>query len=196
MNFMDGLNDEQRRAVEVGDGPVAVVAGPGTGKTKTLVARIEHLIKNKLAGPDEILALTFTKKSAEEMQTRLGVGVKVRTFHGICFEILNQDKPFVSDVERLDIIKNIDKPKSLKSLSARELGLLVSRAKNSTEAPSADIGKVVKAYNQALAEQGMRDFDDLLLEAWELLKKGQSPLPWRYILVDEFQDTNLLQYEI
>jgi superfamily I DNA/RNA helicase len=193
---MDELNDEQLRAVEAGDGPVAVIAGPGTGKTKTLVARIEYLIKSKRADPDEILALTFTKKAAEEMQDRLESSVKVSTFHGLCFEILDEDKPFVSEAERLAVIKDLKKPRTLKSLSARELGLAISRAKNSTETPEIDLGKVVGDYNKALAKLNVRDFDDLLVDARELLKKEKSKLLWRYILVDEFQDTNSLQYEI
>jgi superfamily I DNA/RNA helicase len=218
MGVLEGLNQSQRRAAEVGEGPVAIVAGPGTGKTKTLTARIAYLVESGRAKPDQILALTFTKKAAEEMQKRLqynipnfcevrprkgqkdGV-VNVSTFHGLCYELLHDETPFATEAERLQIIKSLLRPKSLKELSARELGLIISRAKNSTEASEPDVAKAVRAYNKALASHDLRDFDDLLLKARELLKsdkevRQKTQKRYRYILVDEFQDTNRLQYEI
>ncbi len=243
------LNTQQQRAVRAGDGPLMIVAGPGTGKTKTLTARITHLIESGKAAPEQILALTFTKKAAEEMRTRveqsltpffaggnrsraedslssLGLANEpsgsasaefppsknearspitsvptISTFHALCHELLGSETPFVGDAQRLQIIKNLSRPKSLKTLSARELGLLISRAKNKVATDDPDITKVVTRYNQALKEENVRDFDDLLLETHRLLQEDEPARQaaqnrYRYILVDEFQDTNALQYEL
>ena len=203
---LNGLNAEQKRAVESGDGPVLIVAGPGTGKTKTLTARIAYLIESGAAKPEHILALTFTKKAAEEMAARValaieGVQPRITTFHGLCYELLGVDTPFISDAERLQLIKGLPRPKSLKDLSARETGLLISRAKNSLEIDDPDVAKLVRAYDKQLAVQWLRDYDDLLVETYRLLqddKKARKAAQGHYlhVLVDEFQDTNRLQYEI
>ncbi|HTH72734.1 MAG TPA: ATP-dependent helicase [Candidatus Pristimantibacillus sp.] len=206
MGVRDGLNEEQIKAVEAADGPVLIVAGPGTGKTKTLVARIAYLIESGQAMPNQILALTFTKKAAEEMQHRLKLSgatqrPHILTFHALCHELLGDGGDFVTDAERLQLIKSLPRPKVLKDLSARELGLLISRSKNQPAIEDPDIAKVVRAYNKALGVQELRDFDDLLLGAYELLKEDAAARQrvqqrYRFVLVDEFQDTNLLQYEI
>lgn len=204
--MLNGLNEEQRRAVEIGDGPVLIVAGPGTGKTKTLTARIAHLVSSAQVEPQQILALTFTKKAAEEMAARVSVLVegsqpKIMTFHGLCYELLGVDTPFVSDAERLQIIKGLPRPKALKDLSVREVGLLISRAKNATEIEDPDVAKIVHAYDKQMVLQWLRDYDDLLVETYKLLKDDKkvrkaAQSRFRHILVDEFQDTNRLQYEI
>jgi len=206
MGLLETLNEEQRAAVRAADGPVVIIAGPGTGKTKTLTTRVAYLLESGHAKPEQILALTFTKKAAEEMKQRLGSIVPhahpaISTFHALCLELLDVDLPFVSDGQRLQIIKSLRRPKSLKDLSARELGLVLSRAKNTTQIDDPDVSKMVEAYNKALAEQEVQDFDDLLLGAYELLRDNEparSAMQTRYkhILVDEFQDTNKLQYEL
>jgi DNA helicase-2/ATP-dependent DNA helicase PcrA len=214
MKWLGELNEAQRRAAEADDGPLCIIAGPGTGKTKTLTARIAYLIAANKAKPGQILALTFTKKAAEEMRERVkalltdfaGISPvsakpKIATFHALCHDLLEDKRPFASDVQRLQIIKSLTKPKELKSVSTRELGLLISRAKNSVEAAEPEIAKLVRAYNKALTEQDLRDFDDLLLDVYSLLKgdeKARKAVQERfhYILVDEFQDTNRLQYEL
>jgi superfamily I DNA/RNA helicase len=214
MDFLEGLNSQQKQAVEAEDGPLLIVAGPGTGKTKTLTARISHLLETGKAQPQEILTLTFTKKAAEELQKRLlnhnisdlELGpqkVNVATFHGVCFDILGlneKTQQFATNVQRLQVIKGLNKTKGFKGVSARELGLLISRAKNTVD-PDENIAKMVDAYNQVLAEQGLLDFDDLLQNTYQLLKtnaqkRGEVAARYKYILVDEFQDTNRLQYEI
>jgi DNA helicase II / ATP-dependent DNA helicase PcrA len=193
--------------VEAGDGPVLIVAGPGTGKTKTLAARIAYLIANRQVEPRHILALTFTKKAAEEMSHRVAglvPGAKqphISTFHALCHDLLGSDVPFVTDAERLQIIKGLPRPKELKSLSVRELALAISRAKNSPQITDPDLAKIVRAYNKALGERKVRDFDDLLLDTYTLLKDDDEARKavqarYRYVLVDEFQDTNALQYEL
>jgi superfamily I DNA/RNA helicase len=201
MGLLEELNSEQRRAVEGGDGPVLVVAGPGTGKTKTLAARIAYLLQSGTA-PEDILALTFTKKAAEEMRSRVGElspGKSlptITTFHGLCYELLGGNLSFVEESQRFQIIKSLPRPTSLKHLSVRELALVISRAKNSLSISDPALERVVQSYNQALAELSLNDFDDLLQKAHILLQQEKKPQRFRYMFVDEFQDTNQLQYEL
>ncbi len=200
------LNESQKRAVMAGDGPVVIIAGPGTGKTKTLTARIAHLITSGRARPAQILALTFTKKAAEEMKARLLAGLEgqsaahISTFHALCHELLGNDVTYASDPVRLQIIKKLTRPVRLKGLSARELGLLISRAKNMAE-DDPEIAQLVTAYDEDLHQQGLIDFDDLLVRTRQLLlqdaqKRTELQARYTHILVDEFQDTNTLQYEL
>lgn len=203
--WLNDLNQQQRQAVEAGDGPLVIVAGPGTGKTKTLTARIAHLLTNDQAKPRQILALTFTKKAADDLRKRLRTYVspapKVSTFHGLCYELLGSDQAFASDVERLQIIATLPRPKSLKNLSKREVALAISRAKNALTVEDPNLARLVRAYNKTLRDKDIRDFDDLLLDAHTLLTNDQRAREtvqarYHYVLVDEFQDTNRLQYEV
>lgn len=179
------------------DGPVLISAGPGTGKTKTLTARILHLIQSGKAKPHEILALTFTKKAAQEMQERIGQkGPVICTFHALCSTLLGGDHAYITEAERAAIIKTLPRPRALSGVPVREIGLYISRAKNLAPVPDG-IAPVVDAYNAALHSRGLIDFDDLLLKTRAALQGGTIPRPaFRYILVDEFQDTNRLQYEL
>ncbi len=201
---MDRLNENQRQAVEAVNGPLLIVAGPGTGKTKTLVARIVHIIESGAAKPSEVLALTFTNKAAAEMRERVATAIagdapNVTTFHALCYQLLmdenRQELKFVSEPERAMIIKQLRKSAELKTLSAQELGLEISRLKNGASGDES-AAKLLAGYNQALQAQGLCDFDDLLLKTRELLTTKKPKLPYKYILVDEFQDTNALQYEL
>jgi superfamily I DNA/RNA helicase len=210
MEFLKQLNREQQKAVQVETGPVLIVAGPGTGKTKTLTARIAYLIAEGTARPEQILALTFTKKAAEEMAVRVHVLLKqlgktngqpkVSTFHALCHELLGGELHFATEPQRLQIIKRLPKPAEYKGFSARELGLLISRAKNLAE-DDAELGKLVQAYDAALQELELVDFDDLLVRTRKLLEQDDDARKsvqarFTHILVDEFQDTNRLQYEL
>jgi len=197
---MNELNVEQREAVKVIGGPLLIVAGPGTGKTKTLTARIAHLVASDAAKPSEILALTFTNKAAAEMRERVaglveGAAPTVTTFHALCYRLLGDEMEFVSEPERAMIIKQLRGKAESTSLTTNELGLEISRLKNGM-AGDAKAKHLLVAYNQALKERGLCDFDDLLLKTRELLKTEKPDLPYKYILVDEFQDTNALQYEL
>lgn len=131
---MHDLNPEQRRAAQAADGPVAIVAGPGTGKTKTLVERLRFLVASGVL-PAAILALTFTKKAAQEMAGRFGSqqAPHISTFHALCFELLAEKRgeqpQFIAEPARLALIKKLPRPADIKRLSTRELSLLVSRAK-------------------------------------------------------------------
>ncbi len=203
--MVDTLNPAQQQAAYAGDGPVLIVAGPGTGKTKTLTARIAHLLQSGVK-PEQILALSFTKKAAEEMRERVQALVPssplptISTFHALCAQILQPDKQLVGEPARLVIIKSLPKPMAFKGLTTRDLGLLISRSKNMAE-DNADLAKLTAAYDAALAEQNLMDFDDLLLHTRNLLladnmQRKKLNKRFAYILVDEFQDTNKLQYEL
>jgi superfamily I DNA/RNA helicase len=200
------LNTEQQKAVEAGDGPVLIVAGPGTGKTKTLAARIAYLIEHKRVSPGEILALTFTNKAAREMQERVSrllaknSSPVISTFHGLAYKLLAdtlEGAQLVTERERVDMLRSVKKRQGMKQATVRELSLLVSRAKNQLQPPDdAAIMAAVEAYNAELISRKRYDFDDLLLRLYELLN-SDSPRPYyAHILVDEFQDTNSLQYEV
>lgn len=194
---METLNNAQRHAVEADDGPIAIIAGPGTGKTKTLTARIDYLLASHRAQPHEILALTFTKKAAEEMAARVNEKkVTICTFHALCNKLLGGTPHFITELERLAVIKSLPKPVDFKGLSSRELSLRISRAKNEAETDE-ELQKLVAAYNAALAGLGVIDFDDLLVRARDLLEHNPDKRPaYMHILVDEFQDTNALQYTL
>lgn len=208
MQFLQELNERQRRAVEAGNGPMLIVAGPGTGKTKTLTARIAHLLESEQAKPTEILALTFTNKAAREMKKRLSELLdenaklpKVTTFHALGRGLLQQNgyaRELLTEAQRTEIIRSLTKPAAFKNITTRELSLLISRAKTSLTPPADEPTKQFLArYEQALAEQGLQDFDDLLSKTFHLLKTDESKPPsCTHLLIDEFQDTSELQYEI
>lgn len=209
MDFLRDLNNKQRRAVEDGDGPVLIVAGPGTGKTKTLTARIAYLLDSGEAKANDILALTFTVKAAREVQERVAALITtkklplVSTFHALGYNILRtqqgiKEHRFASDAERLDIIRNLPRPTLLKGVSVRELALRLSRAKGSLH--GSNIEDFVGAYNDELQSHGWLDFDDLVSRTYTLLQSDTAlrakQQKYRYILVDEFQDTSELQWEL
>src|SRR5512137_2089643 len=137
---MNQLNDQQRKAAQAPDGPVAVIAGPGTGKTKTLVERIQYLVSNNVAA-ERILALTFTKKAAEQMADRLQKschkGVQVTTFHALCHALLKNaiGSPlvFIAEPARLALIKQLPRPAAFSGMQVRELSLVISRTKNQAD---------------------------------------------------------------
>ncbi len=204
MNVLNQLNARQHQAVEADDGPVLIVAGPGTGKTKTLTARVAYLLTDRLVKPDEIVALTFTNKAAREMRQRLGALCggkialpKVTTFHAIGRDILQQTgdaQPLLSESDRQEIIRVLARPTQFKSPSVHELGLLISHFKTAvSKALSEPQQTLLARYEQALRDRQMHDFDDLLVKAVELLQAGKAPR-YTHVLVDEFQDTSELQY--
>ena len=228
--YLAGLNPEQRRAVEVTDGPVLVLAGAGTGKTRVLTTRIAHIVSTRLAFPSEILAVTFTNKAAREMKERIAhlVGPVAEgmpwlgTFHAIGTRILRRHAELVglrSDFTILDtddqirlmrqVIQadNIDE----KRWPARALAAFIDGWKNRgltpDKVPSGEAGafangrggKLYAAYQQRLKDLNAADFGDLLLENLRLFREHPDVLTgfqerFRYILVDEYQDTNVAQY--
>lgn len=207
MQFLQALNAQQRQAAEADDGPVLIVAGPGTGKTKTLTARIVYLLEDKKAKPSEIIALTFTHKAAREMRERLEsvlgerVGLpKVTTFHAFGAGLLKDSrdsKKLLNEQQRTEIIGRLAKPAAWKNMTVRDLGLFISRTKTDPQGPDDEsVRQMLQGYEAALAEQGLYDFDDLLVRSFQLLRvNGSKILNYKYVLVDEFQDTSNLQYE-
>lgn len=203
MEMRSELNERQRQAAETAQGPVLVVAGPGTGKTKTLVAHVVYLIQQLQGSPDRLLVLAFTKKTAEEIQERLrgliADAPRVLTFHALCYELLGTVR-IATTVEQLQVIKELTRPAAYGSLSLREVALLISRFKNMAEGTDV-LKRLVQTYDEAMRAQELLDFDDLLVRMVALLERDE-PIRLRlqarfdHILVDEFQDTNQLQYRL
>jgi DNA helicase-2/ATP-dependent DNA helicase PcrA len=226
--LLSSLNEAQRQAVLHFQGPALVVAGAGSGKTRTVVHRVAYLIAHRGVFPTEILAVTFTNKAAEEMRERLkgmvkGAGeVWVSTFHAAALRILRVYGERVGLKPGFVVYDEDDQTALLKEV-LKELGLsakpgpiksLLDRAKNRGEAPEALLSElpeyyaglsrgrlldVLRRYQEALAAQGALDFGDILLYALRLLEEDQEVLKRvrkraRFIHVDEYQDTNPVQY--
>ena len=228
--YLEGLNPEQRAAVEALDGPVLVLAGAGTGKTRVLTTRIAHILSLGRAWPSQILAVTFTNKAAREMRERIGhlVGGAVEgmpwlgTFHSIGVKILRRHAELVGLKQGFTILDTDDQLRLMKQVievfgidkdrwPARQLAALIDGWKNrgltpakvpAGEAKAFGNGKgseLYAAYQQRLKELNACDFGDLLLEGLRLFQTHPDVLAsyqkrFRYILVDEYQDTNTVQY--
>lgn len=224
MNLSD-VNEKQKQAV-LAEGIVRVIAGAGSGKTRVLVFRIGHLIAGLGIHPSNILAVTFTRKAAREMKSRLRklIGKDIEllntgTFHSICYRILNETlsngKPFrvMNDKERNIYLKKVIGSEGMNlDMEAGKVGSIISLAKNrlidadgfSREANdhfSRNVSLVFKRYDQWKTRDRLLDYDDLLLRCWQILKTDKAVLTrysrkFSHILVDEFQDTNHAQFEI
>lgn len=222
------LNKEQRQAVDTLDGPLLILAGAGSGKTRALTYRIANLVDHGVS-PWNILALTFTNKAAREMRERtealLGGSVKdmwVATFHSCCTRILRsdidklgRDRNFViyDDDDQTSLIAAIMKRLGVndKDITKRQIKEHISEAKNKSTEPEKflmdnpyldeSVLKVFREYQRSLKEYNALDFDDLLGKTLELFQSYPEVLQkyrskFRYILVDEYQDTNVMQYHI
>jgi len=228
MEIVKGLNKEQREAVLSTEGPVLVIAGAGSGKTKLLVHRIAYLIKEKKVSPHHILAVTFTNKAAEEMKERvrklLGSDFRYQpwlgTFHHICVRILRSEidkigykKNFIiyDDSDQKALIKKIMKERQLSADQFNPLAVLalISKAKGELmeveEYISGEsyferiVASLYKEYQKNLFENNALDFDDILQKTVEIFQKFPEILEkyqniFRYLMVDEYQDTNHAQY--
>src|ERR1700723_2258985 len=228
--YLAGLNPEQREAVETLDGPVLVLAGAGTGKTRVLTVRIAHILATGRARPGEILAVTFTNKAAREMKARVSeiVGHVVEgmpwlgTFHSIGVKIIRRHAELVGLKNDFTILDVDDQVRLLKQLLAAEnidekrwpgrvLASLIDGWKNRglvpEQVPPGEAGvfangkglKLYKAYQERLKILNAADFGDLLLENIRLFREHAEVLRqyqarFRFILVDEYQDTNVAQY--
>jgi len=244
-SYLDGLNPAQREAVERRDGPVLMLAGAGTGKTRALTARIVHLLSTGAARPNEILAVTFTNKAAREMKERVGamLGQAVEgmpwlgTFHAICVKLLRRHAELIGVEPQGDLITGTgdrihlksnftildtdDQLRLLKQLvaasgiddkrwPARQLASIIdgwkNRALTPDKVPAADAGaynnkgvELYAQYQRRLIELNAVDFGDLLLHMLTIFQTHEDVLDqyrrwFRYILVDEYQDTNVAQY--
>ena len=197
------LNPEQRRAAEWTGPALAVVAGPGTGKTKTLTARILHLLEQG-AAPGEITAVTFTRRAAGEMEERLAAalggkaalrGLTVATFHAICHDLLGRP-PLLSREEALALAEAVLRDGG-QDMAPGEFLRQVSQVKNSTAPQASPLPpELYQAYQAALARRGAVDFDDLLLRAAERELTPTQRRRFTHLLIDEFQDSNPLQLEL
>ncbi len=204
----EALNAAQQSAVCAGERAVAVVAGPGTGKTKTLVSRILWLLEQG-ERPSEIAAVTFTNKAAAELRERLEQalgdrrlmsGMTIGTFHSIALHLLSREEPvgLVGEYEALELAGQVLRALGM-SLPPKRLLQAVSRRKNGMEEPGdGELEQACAFYDRRLAERGMMDYDDLLLqtlEEWEG-KSRSDARKFRHLLVDEFQDCNPMQYRL
>ena len=227
--YLDGLNPAQREAVEQLDGPVLMLAGAGTGKTRALTARIVHLLNTGRARPNEILAVTFTNKAAREMKNRVGqmLGHAIEgmpwlgTFHAICVKLLRRHAELVGLKSNFTILDTDDQLRLLKQLivaagvdekrwPARQLSSIIdgwkNRALTPDKVPAADAGaynhkgpELYAQYQARLKELNACDFGDLLLHMVTIFQTHPDVLEqyqrwFAFILVDEYQDTNVAQY--
>lgn len=221
------LNDEQREPASVIDGPVLVTAGAGSGKTRLLTHRIAYMVKEKGIFPNQILAITFTNKAANEMKERLGKMIEgaenmwICTFHAMCSRILRREIGLIGytksfsiygDTEKNRVIKRIIEAKEI-DINAETFAWHISNAKNNLMSAGEYskyihdkkkceiITKVYLEYESELFKANALDFDDLLVKTYKLFKENPDTLnfyqnKFKYIFVDEFQDTNTAQYEL
>lgn len=220
---MDDLNKEQREAVTYNGGPLLVMAGAGSGKTKVLTQRVAYFIKNGLVEAKDCLVLTFTNKAANEMKQRIGnddIGF-AGTFHGFCVKVLRSDGKSLGiesnfliydENDQKDLIKEIINELGIKNaIKPSSILYTISEAKNQMIDPSlyenlasGDVGNVISKiyteYEKKLREINALDFDDLLLktvklfESQTILRKWQQKI--KAIFIDEWQDTNKIQYKL
>jgi len=230
MDILAELNPAQREAVELVNGPVLILAGPGSGKTRVIAHRVAYLIKVCRISPHRIMAVTFTNKAAREMEERLHrligslVGdLTIGTFHAICARILRRDGKAIGVDPRFVIYDEEDQTSLIKQ-AIQDIGLdpkqyipraiasAITAAKSRMLTPQDYIqrtrsyfeevvGRVYERYQKLLEESSALDFDDLLMKAVQLFRNDAKTLAkyqsrYLHILVDEFQDTNLVQYEL
>src|SRR3954468_5815208 len=229
MSFLDTLNPEQREAVLHINGPLLILAGAGSGKTRVITSRIAHLLGAAQAKPHEILAVTFTNKAAEEMRKRvetlLGEDCSkmwVSTFHSLCARLLRREAPAIGlsrdfviydSSDQLIVVKQAMKALHIDDSFVQPRAALsrISHAKNRMESPEAmaasagwnrrdeNISKIYARYLTALKDASALDFDDLLLKTVDLFEqsaavRGKYAQQFRFVMVDEYQDTNRPQY--
>ncbi len=228
MDALASLNPSQRDAVQHTQGALLILAGAGSGKTRVITVRIAHLVANRHAAPDEVLAVTFTNKAAQEMRTRveelLGADCRhvwLSTFHALCARLLRREAPAIGltrdfviydSSDQLAVVKQALRAADIddKMLTPRAALSRISQAKNRLETPTdmkssgwslrdQQVSKVYEYYLRVLGEAGALDFDDLLLKTVELMETSERvrnfySRKFRYILIDEYQDTNRPQY--
>ena len=226
--YLDNLNKAQKEAVLHLNGPLLIVAGAGSGKTKVLTSRIAHIIKEKKAFPNQILSVTFTNKAAKEMQTRVSKILDTEatglawlgTFHSICAKLLRKHAPaagltsnftIIDTDDQVRLIKNICKAENIdiKLLAPKYILSIIDRWKNKGFYPNEviinkkdiyekTVQPIYKIYQQKLLDLNACDFGDLILHAVKILEKNLDIRQiytnnFKYILVDEYQDTNYIQ---
>ena len=227
MDFLSKLNPEQREAVLHRDGPLLILAGAGSGKTRVITYRIAYLIGDGHAEPDHVLAVTFTNKAAGEMRERVEAligedsrGVWLSTFHALCARLLRREAPKIGltrdfviydSSDQVALVKQIEKELGIddKFVPPRQALSRISHLRNRMEGPDAlrntynirdeQIAKIFERYVTALRDANALDFDDLLLKTVELFETSEQARQFyarkfRYVMIDEYQDTNRPQY--
>ena len=229
MDFLQTLNPEQREAVLHVKGPLLILAGAGSGKTRVITSRIAYLVGDGHANPENVLAVTFTNKASEEMrgrvETLLGSDCSrmwVSTFHSLCARLLRREAPAIGlsrdfviydSSDQLSVVKQALKDLDIDDSFVQPRAALsrISHAKNRMESPAAfassvdfnprdeEIAKIYTYYVNALKESSALDFDDLLLKTVELFEQSvkvrqKYAQQFRFVMVDEYQDTNRPQY--
>src|SRR6185436_18115562 len=227
MDFLDKLNPEQREAVLHREGPLLILAGAGSGKTRVITYRIAYLIGDGQAEPDRVLAVTFTNKAAQEMRERVealigdaAAPVWLSTFHSLCARLLRREAPKIGlsrdfviydSSDQVAVVKQILKELNIdeKFVPPRMALSRISHARNRMEGPDSvkgeydvrgeSMAKVFVRYVRALADANALDFDDLLLKTVELFETSEQARTYysrkfKYVMVDEYQDTNRPQY--
>ena len=227
MDLLSSLNPAQQEAVQQTNGPLLILAGAGSGKTRVIAHRIAYLVSEQLAHPDEVMAVTFTNKAAQEMRERVEKlldtdcrAMWVSTFHSLCARLLRREAPAIGLSRDFTIYDSADQQSVIKQL-LREYHMddatyqprmvlgRISAAKNRMEGPETfagtwnpkdrEIGKLFEGYLKALKDASALDFDDLLLKTVELFDKAPAVREryarrFKFVMVDEYQDTNRPQY--
>ncbi len=224
--MLENLNPEQKKAVETTEGPLLVLSGAGTGKTRVLTTRVAYILNNALALPWQILALTFTNKAANEMKNRLAAfaensgwypgDIWCGTFHSICLRILRSNAA-AAGLRRDFLIYGDDEQKTVLKHVLSDIGLdtkdfnpgdwverisaIKDKGLHNTENVSAVALKILNAYNDELTRLGAVDFGDIILKVLEIFETMPDILEryqnqFKYIMVDEFQDTNAAQMQL
>ena len=227
MDLLSSLNPQQQEAVQRTEGPLLILAGAGSGKTRVIAHRIAWLVSERIAYPDQIMAVTFTNKAAQEMRERVERlldtdcrAMWISTFHALCARLLrreahniglSRDFTIYDSADQQAVIKQLLKEHHLADETYQPRMVLgrISAAKNRMEGPESfentwnardrEIGKLYAGYIKALRDASALDFDDLLLATVELFEKNPSVREryahrFRYVMVDEYQDTNRPQY--
>lgn len=229
-NILDGLNEKQREAAEYTDGPLLILAGAGSGKTRTLTYKIAYILEQKIVNPWEILAITFTNKAAKEMKERI-IGLTgedkaskmwLGTFHSVCVRILKREIECLGYTKDFNILDELDKTKVVKEIlkkldmdekmyPASSICQEISHAKDKMQDASeyslltlgdyrrTKIAKVYEEYEKTLKRNNSIDFDDILLLTVKIFSTNEETLNYyqdkfKYIFVDEYQDTNRVQF--
>ena len=228
MSFLDKLNLQQRQAVLHREGPLLIVAGAGSGKTRVICYRLAHLIASGHAEPEQVLTVTFTNKAAQEMRSRVERLLEsefprlwLSTFHSFCAKLLRREAPLIGlsrdfviydSSDQLNVVKRVMKSLDVddRATSPRAMLSRISHTKNQMQEEVAldssawnfrhnQFPEVFKRYKRALADANALDFDDLLLKAVALFEASESAQQryserFRYVMIDEYQDTNRPQY--
>lgn len=230
LEYLETMNDNQKEAILTTDGPLIILAGAGSGKTRVLTHRIMYLIKEKKINESNILAITFTNKAANEMKERIfnliGDTTKyiwINTFHAMCLKILRTNIEYLGYKTNFTILDSSEQKRVIKDIienykydidqyNPNFILKVISNSKNKNESPEdlsqkskfgfmKNVSNIYLKYQQYLKKNNVLDFDDLIIKTIELFEKSDETLKYyqnkfKYIHVDEYQDTSIIQYKL